>query len=166
VSATRPTTRTLVLLRHAKAASPDDYATDIERPLTARGRSDASAAGRWLRDEGLAPDLVLCSPSVRTRETWESAGLPDVPVSYERQLYTSGTREATGLIRATAEDVRVLLVVGHNPTMSTLSALLDATDASGAELRTAGIAVHQVDGDWPACGPGTAPVVRRYAARG
>jgi phosphohistidine phosphatase len=164
------TVRTLVLFRHAKAASPDNYATDIDRPLTARGRSDASAAGRWLQEAGLQPDLVLCSPSVRTRETWESAGLPDVPVSYKRQLYTSGTREAIGLIRATAEDVGVLLVVGHNPTMSTLSAVLAATDESDdgddANLRTAGIAVHQVDGDWRACGPGTAPVVRRYTARG
>jgi phosphohistidine phosphatase len=82
------TVRTLILLRHAKAADPDDYATDIERPLTARGHRDATAAGEWLRAQDLAPDAVLCSPAVRTRETLSDLSLKsDVSAAFEPRIY-------------------------------------------------------------------------------
>ena len=61
-------TRRLLLLRHAKSAWPD--LADSERPLNDRGRRDAPAMGRWLRDKGYVPDLVLCSTAQRTRDTW------------------------------------------------------------------------------------------------
>ena len=64
--------RTLVVLRHSKSAYPPDTA-DVDRPLSARGQRDAAAAGHWLRDQGLIPDLVLCSIAVRTRQTWDLA---------------------------------------------------------------------------------------------
>jgi len=60
--------RTLVLLRHSKAVPPESM-PDFERPLADRGRADARAAGRYLVAEGIEADLVLCSPSQRTRET-------------------------------------------------------------------------------------------------
>ncbi|HZI98950.1 MAG TPA: histidine phosphatase family protein, partial [Actinomycetales bacterium] len=61
--------RRLLLIRHAKAA-PDDDGGDHGRGLTARGRRDAAAIGRWLADNDLVPDLVLCSDARRARETW------------------------------------------------------------------------------------------------
>nr|WP_274917872.1 histidine phosphatase family protein [Streptomyces sp. WZ-12] len=60
----------LIVLRHAKSAWPEGV-PDHERPLAGRGRRDAPAAGRWLRQQHCAPDVVLCSTSRRTRETWE-----------------------------------------------------------------------------------------------
>ena len=61
--------RTLVILRHAKAERPAELA-DADRPLTQRGHADAAAAGAWLAARGYRPDLVLCSPAKRTRQTW------------------------------------------------------------------------------------------------
>src|ERR1700678_838039 len=57
-------------MRHSRATHKAGF-DDVERPLTARGRRDAAAAGSWLRDQDLTPDLVLCSPSCRTRQTWD-----------------------------------------------------------------------------------------------
>ena len=69
-------TRTLVLLRHAKAeAAGSDAPDDAERPLTARGHADAAAAGAWLARHGLLPDVVICSPARRTRQTWHGVAL-------------------------------------------------------------------------------------------
>src|SRR6266498_2630447 len=68
------TDRVLVLLRHAKAEHPAKLA-DVDRPLTPRGHADSGAAGAWLASQGLVPDLVLCSPSRRTRDTWHSVKL-------------------------------------------------------------------------------------------
>ena len=67
---------------------------------------------------------------------------------------------------ATDPAVRVLLLVGHNPTMSALSALLDPKGGEPEGLRTAGIAVHAVPGDWSALAPGKAAVTAWYTARG
>jgi phosphohistidine phosphatase len=165
------TVRTLVLLRHAKAANPERVA-DSDRPLTARGHADAAAAGAWLLSRGLRPARVLCSPSRRTRETWHSVrvALGDAgdtaEVVMEPALYHSGAATALDLIRATDPDVDVLVVVGHNPSVSMISAMLDpGTEVDDDGLRTAGLALHSIDGDWADCGPGSAPLTASHTAR-
>jgi phosphohistidine phosphatase len=164
------TERTLVLLRHAKAKQPDGR-SDAERALTARGHADSAAAGAWLRAQGWLPGRVLCSPSRRTRETWQGVRVAlgpeaaEIGVVLDAALYDAGAREMLELIRGTAPDVEVLLVIGHNPTISMLSALLDPGGDAGEGLRTAGIAVHRVDGAWSGCAPGKAPREATYTAR-
>ena len=62
--------RQLILLRHAHAESAGAGEDDAGRPLSATGREEAQAAGKWLREHGIHPDRVLCSPTTRTRQTW------------------------------------------------------------------------------------------------
>ncbi|MFG2038841.1 SixA phosphatase family protein [Dactylosporangium sp. NPDC048998] len=143
------TVRTLILLRHAKAANPDDYATDIERPLTARGHRDAAAAGHWLRKAGLAPDAVLCSTAVRTRQTLDELRLAgEVPVTYEHRIYVGPSDDTLDLIRHVDVTVAILLLVGHNPTISDLSDMLAPRALTDGGLATSGIAVHRFKGSW------------------
>lgn len=142
------TARTLILLRHAKAANPDDYATDIERPLTPRGRRDAAAAGAWLRRAGLTPDAVLCSTAVRTRQTLAELGVGDIPVVYEQRIYAGPATDTLELVRQVEASVSTLLLVGHNPTISELSDMLDPAALLDGGLGTSGIAVHRFDGTW------------------
>jgi phosphohistidine phosphatase len=163
------TERTLVLMRHAKAEPPDNYPEDIDRPLSRRGRADAEAAGKWLVERGLVPDQVLCSAAVRTRETWQcvSAAVGAVPVNYEQSLYLSNAVEALELIQQTDVSVGTLLVVGHNPAMSVLSALLDRDSGiSGDGLHTSGLAVHRFDDAWGALDAQSAPLLEEHTARG
>jgi phosphohistidine phosphatase len=160
------TTRTLVLLRHAKAESPAALA-DLDRHLTDRGHADATAAGRWLSVQGYAPQLVLCSPAQRTRDTWldvAPALSPQPEVRYDQQLYASGVGDLYELIQSVDDGVTALLMVGHNPVLSQLSLDLDeGADPQG--LHTAGIAVHRFDGDWAGCTPDVAPIVASHRAR-
>ncbi len=161
--------RTLVLLRHAKAEPPDDYAEDFDRPLSRRGRADAKAAGIWLVKSGLVPDLVLCSAAVRTRETWQAvaAVVGEVPVTYEQSLYLGGAIGALELIQETDATVSTLLVIGHNPTMSVLSSLLDRDGGMSDDgLRTSGMAVHRFDGAWSALDAHGAAIREEHTARG
>jgi len=65
-------TRRLVLLRHAKAEHGMDV-SDHDRPLTLLGRRQSSRVGAGLAEADLVPDVVLCSTSLRTRQTWELA---------------------------------------------------------------------------------------------
>jgi len=170
------TVRTLVLLRHAKAETPGEL-PDFERGLTAKGESDADAAGSWLADERLRPDLVLCSSARRTRQTWQGVAValtqadPAVPspeVRYEQGLYDGGRTEVIDLLRAVPDSVRTVLVVGHNPTMSDVSVLLRPQDDGGSseELKTAGMAVHRAERPWSQTEPSSLPLITTHTARG
>ncbi len=143
--------RTLVLLRHAKADRPNGVA-DVDRPLTERGHADAAAAGAWIVQHGYVPDLVLCSPSRRTRQTWHSvavalAASASPHVRYERAIYDGSPQDMLALVQS-LDDERVVMLVGHNPTISQLSELLDPTSFDSDGLRTAGIAVHRGGLEW------------------
>ena len=163
--------RTLVIMRHAKADRPEAVA-DIDRPLTTRGRADAKAAGVWLALHRIAPQLVLCSPSTRTRSTWHEVaiGFSDGPIAaypnvrYETDLYYAGVNAALSLIRAVSTDVDTVLLIGHNPTVSALSQRLD--DAAGRAsfgLKTGGLAVHSVPTEWADLA--AAPLTATHTAR-
>src|SRR5256885_142937 len=162
--------RTLVILRHAKAERPAAVA-DEDRPLTQRGHADAAAAGAWLAARGYRPELVLCSPAKRTRQTWRGVavaltgpGAPDV--HFERALYYGSAEDALDLVRQVPATIGSVLLIGHNPTVSMLSGLLDrGTDRDSDGLRTSGIAVHAQDGDWAGYAPGSAPVIASHTAR-
>ncbi|WP_341718341.1 histidine phosphatase family protein [Micromonospora sp. FIMYZ51] len=171
--------RTLVLLRHAKAEPPTADGIDVARPLAARGRADARAAGAWLARHGLLPDLVLCSAALRTRQTWHEVqlgmtGMPaeggpagPVPVvRYETQAYEAHPDELLTLLRGVEPSAGTVLLIAHNPGISLLSELLDPPGASPDGLSTTDLVVHRPAGRWVELGRGTAPISTRHTARG
>jgi len=115
----------LMLLRHAKAASPAGV-PDLDRPLAPRGREAAPRMGAYLADEQLLPDLVLVSPARRTRETWDLVGakLGATSVEFEPRLYEASASRVLAVVRETADTVRGLLMIGHNPGLEDLAKLL------------------------------------------
>jgi len=118
--------RRLVLLRHAKAEHAERL-TDHERPLALLGRRQSTHVGTALAAAGVAPDLVLCSSALRTRQTWELVrpGLGTAPrVEVTEDLYVAGVRDLLDVVRAVGDDVATVLVVGHEPTMSQAAAVL------------------------------------------
>jgi phosphohistidine phosphatase len=170
------TVRTLILLRHAKAETPGELA-DFGRGLTKNGEADADAAGSWLADEGLRPDLVICSPAKRTRQTWLGVAVamtqahPEAKspeVHYEPALYEGGRTEAIDLLCAVPEEIGTVLLVGHNPTVSDVSILLRPYEEGvGIEaLKTCGLAVHRAEGPWSETEPGSMELTQQHTARG
>jgi phosphohistidine phosphatase len=160
--------RRLILLRHAKSAWPDDVA-DHERPLAARGRRDAPAAGKWLRQSDYVPDQVLCSTARRARETWQLAEekLGAHPqTAFEDRVYGASSTDLLALARQTSADVHTLLIVGHDPAMRELTLELADPHPEGAGAETLGqvrakyptaaIAVLLFSGGWAELGPGQA----------
>ncbi|MEU6034414.1 histidine phosphatase family protein [Actinomadura sp. NPDC047616] len=146
---------TLLVLRHAKAV-PGGGMPDIERSLADRGRRDAEAAGEWLRDRGLVPDLVLCSSAVRTRETLERLAVP-AAVRYESQIYDNDADTLLTLVREADDDVRTLLLVGHNPSVHQL--VHDLTGAAPDAFPTCALAVIEWEGGWTDAWPGAGTLV-------
>ena len=113
------------LMRHATAADPGGTA-DALRPLTEQGRREARDAGAALRDRKAAIAVVLTSPRLRARETAELvvAGLGrDVPVDVRDGL-TCGATAETYLEEIRSQGDRGLLVVAHNPELSSFTSAL------------------------------------------
>lgn len=119
--------RQVILLRHAHAEPASPGQADIDRPLSPQGLAEAEAAGRWLAGHRLQPDCVLCSPARRARETLEA--VLEV-TGYAEQRLEQAIYEATpgaliGLLQD-HQEVERLLLVGHNPGLERLVALLNS----------------------------------------
>lgn len=149
----------LVLLRHAKADYPDGV-PDHERPLSARGRRDAPAAGLWLAGHGYCPDAVVCSTALRTRQTWElvAAGLASPPrARYEPRVYEATVLGLLMLVREFPDDQGTVLIVGHNPGVAELTVgLADPPPAPPSGFPTASASVLGIPGPWSSLAPATA----------
>lgn len=116
--------RELILLRHAHAESARPGQDDSDRPLSDTGRSEAAAAGGWLRAHGLLPDRVLCSPAQRARQTLDGLGaLGCTDIRSEAAIYEATPGALVELADA-HPDANRLLLVGHNPGFEQLVALL------------------------------------------
>ena len=122
--------RTLLLLRHAKSDYPPGVG-DHERPLAPRGEREARLAGDWLRAHAPAVDAVLCSTATRTRETLARTRI-DAPVNYVDRLYDATPGAVIEEINRVDPDVETLLVIGHEPTMSSLALGLATADGSNS----------------------------------
>ncbi len=115
----------LILLRHAHAEPTLPGGVDLDRPLSPEGLAEAESAGRWLKEQALVPDRVLSSPARRTRETVEAVlgVIGYVDQRLEEAIYDATPGTLIGLADAHRECDRVLLV-GHNPGLERLAALL------------------------------------------
>ncbi|MGH3433908.1 MAG: SixA phosphatase family protein [Thermocrispum sp.] len=156
--------RRLTVLRHAKSDWPAGV-PDFDRPLAARGRSDAPAAGRWLSGQ-VPPALVLCSPAVRARQTCELvvAELADQPrVRVDERLYAASTGDLLAVVQGLDDAQRHVVLIAHNPGLSTLATVLTG---ERLELKTSGIAVAGWTGSWAAAAPNAARLLAVATARG
>lgn len=149
--------RQLILLRHAHADAAAPGQADLDRPLSAEGLAEAEAAGRWLQEQRLVPDCVLCSPARRTRETLEAVlgQIGYVDQRIEPAIYDATPGTLIALADSHRESER-LLVVGHNPGMERLAAFLHSGQSGDYRgMPPAGIAVLSMPLD-TALEPGTA----------
>ncbi len=161
-----PANRQLLLLRHAKAVIGGHDMEDAARPLAERGERAAQAMGRWLADHDLAPDLVLCSPACRTRQTWEIASrqLPVAETRFLDELYDFGDGAALlRALRAQGGAARRVLLVTHNPATQGLALSLPGQGERAllqqiaAKYPTAALTVMTLPGpDWSATADGAA----------
>jgi phosphohistidine phosphatase len=159
------THRQLVLLRHAKSAWPDGV-PDRRRPLNERGRRDAPAVGRWLRDHVDHLDAVACSPAERTRETWALASgeLTDPPAAtIDDRIYAAAPDELLAVVHDLPDAASTALLIGHNPGMEELVELLSGQEEG---MKTASLAVLTWTGAWADADAGVARLSDHQTPRG
>ena len=147
--------RTLLLFRHGKSDWDADYSDDHARPLAARGQKGARKMGRFVTTARATPDRAIVSSAVRTRETLAiaaEAGAWTGPARVTDAIYDARPEDVLREIQAEDADAATLVVVGHEPSMSGLVALLTG---ARAEMKTAAVACIELDVDsWEAVRPG------------
>lgn len=118
--------RQLYLLRHAEPDPWSPLGNDFSRPLNSAGKQHAKLLSNWATEHLEPPDVILCSPAKRTRETL-------APLLSQWRKLLSGTEyvesmygASLNLLLTLAEDTfsysKRLLMVGHNPGVSAMLA--------------------------------------------
>jgi phosphohistidine phosphatase len=110
----------LLLLRHAKSSWEDPNLSDYERPLNNRGKQNASTMGNFLKKENLVSDLIISSTAKRANKTAniiaKKSGY-DKKILESKVLYGASVDDYTNVIREINNEHKVILLVGHNPTI-------------------------------------------------
>jgi phosphohistidine phosphatase len=153
------------LLRHAKAVWPSPGQKDFDRVLDKDGIKAAEVLGKELRRSGLKPEIVLCSPAIRARQTLEYVDIePPFILEESEKLYSAGPDAYLMAIRLTGlkhEAANSVMLVGHNPMMEELATALagrgnpPSHPTFVAGFPTAGLAVIQFDVPLAEIRPGT-----------
>lgn len=124
----------LILWRHAEAFDPAPGQPDMQRELTAKGQKQARRMAEWLTSQLPDSCKVLVSPATRTLQTAEPLGrklrvLPELGPG-------AGPRDLLRLANWPAAREPVLMV-GHQPTLGQVAALLLCGEPRCWEIRKA-----------------------------
>lgn len=123
----------LILWRHADA---QDGTPDLRRALTAKGAKQAKDMAKWLDERMPADTRVLVSPAVRARQTAEALERP-----FETLPELAPGADATAVLLASGwpEGAGTVLVVGHQPTLGQVAAMLIFGEEKELSLKKGGL---------------------------
>lgn len=113
--------KSLTLFRHAKTERDSTTGRDFDRRLNERGERDAPRMGEEIRELGLEYGLILSSPAARAAETAELAGLAP---RFDQRIYDASAGELLSIVQEVDDQVRKLMLVGHNPGFDRLASRL------------------------------------------
>lgn len=139
--------KTLYLVRHAKSSWKFPELDDFERPLNKRGKRDAPAMGRFLKDKDIMPDIIISSPAVRasmtTRIISDILSYPLSRVKYSDEIYEADTTSLLKVVSRVDDKFNSTMLIGHNPGMTYFANML--AKARIDNIPTCGIFCTELD---------------------
>jgi phosphohistidine phosphatase len=137
--------KTLYLLRHAKSSWDDASLSDFERPLNERGRRTAPFMGELMKRRGLSPDVIVCSPAERARETArlvrDSGGMSS-EIDFDPRIYEASPDDLLKVVSGLNGKYTSAMLVGHNPG---IEAFIHYLTGHIERMPTAALAVIELD---------------------
>jgi phosphohistidine phosphatase len=117
--------KTLILIRHSKAENRDSTANDFDRTLTAEGKSDSLRMADYLKNNGIAPDLIITSSAARAYETAmvlaNTFSTSEKSISSTKKLYYCSAKTILDQLFGLGKNLNCVIVVAHNPGISDLT---------------------------------------------
>lgn len=133
----------LFVARHGEAGkSLTNAQKDTERPLTADGRKEAEAIAAFVEKLGIRFDEVISSPLRRSKETAEvvmKRQKKKLKLQLWDELRPEGEREAMLTRLAALGHGSKVLLVGHDPYLSTLIADMIGAGSGTIILKKGGV---------------------------
>jgi phosphohistidine phosphatase len=130
--------KTLYLVRHAKSTWEYSSLADYDRPLNNRGLRDAPLMGQRLAEKKISVDQIWSSPARRAIDTAyilaEALNYSRKEIMLHDQFYISSTDNFISEIQSCPDEVKSLLIVGHNPVICQTANLLIADDNCGVDI--------------------------------
>jgi phosphohistidine phosphatase len=116
--------KTLYLVRHAKSSWSRPDVSDFDRPLNPRGLRDAPEMGRRMKVRRTLPDIIICSPAKRAKETLKYMELNVEQILFNDCVYGAAPGELLEIIRSIQERYNSAMLIGHNPAITLLAGRL------------------------------------------
>ena len=139
--------KNLYLLRHAKSSWDDFALKDFDRPLSTRGIQDADLMGNFFKSKRKGLDLVVSSPSKRTKETLDHFfNKTTQNIIFDETIYHSSEQNIYSVLKHVEEDIKSLMIVGHNPSMHEFSESFSGQFIE--KFSTCGLASFEFDDEW------------------
>ena len=139
--------KNLYLLRHAKSSWDDFALKDFDRPLSTRGIQDADLMGNFFKSKRKGLDLVVSSPSKRTKETLDHFfNKTTQNIIFDETIYHSSEQNIYSVLKYVEEDIKSLMIVGHNPSMHEFSESFSGQFIE--KFSTCGLASFEFDDEW------------------
>ncbi len=136
----------LYLIRHSYAEEPNGK-RDFDRRLTLEGQSTVRALGRYLINKNFNPDIILCSSSVRTRETAvnlvEELEMNEQVIDYKDVIYNASVREMLGVLTEISDAHKSVAIIGHNPAVTYFGEYL--TNSGIGNMEPSGVVTIKFD---------------------
>ena len=133
--------RSLILIRHTKSNWTDFSLPDFDRPIKKDRIDDAKNMAAQLKSLGVEPDLIICSPAKRTRQTAEyfcdKLKYEEKDIQFDKRIYESTAEDVLQVVRETDSKVKTLVVIGHNPSLTNLANMF--AENSIEEIPTTGV---------------------------
>ncbi|MFC2104584.1 histidine phosphatase family protein [Bacteroidota bacterium] len=115
----------LYIVRHGKSTWDIESVSDIDRPLKERGIRDGYTMAQRLLVQDRIPDKIISSPAVRALNSAtifaRTFNLPYNKIEINEEIYHAGANIMLSLIKQTADNIKSLMVFGHNPTFTDLA---------------------------------------------
>ncbi len=156
--------KSLLLFRHAKSDWGDPDLKDFDRPLNERGEKSAARMGRWMKENHIQPEWIVCSTAKRAQQTLQCLrkhlDIPDTLIIHEDRIYMADVATLLDIMAQCPEDMDHIMLIGHNPTLDELLYYLCGPNvplsAKGKLMATATLAQVSLPDDWqqlaPECG--------------
>lgn len=130
----------LILIRHAKSDWSNPLSEDFLRPLNKRGKKNAPLMAKVLKEKNIRPDLIISSPSIRTKQTLEyfikELNYND-EVRFEESIYEAPYENLLKVIKDIPNIHKTVFLMGHNPGLCDLTNFL--VDKNFENIPTCGI---------------------------
>ncbi|MBT6361710.1 MAG: histidine phosphatase family protein [Rhodospirillaceae bacterium] len=127
--------KTLYLLRHEKSSWEDPHWDDFDRPLAPRGIKACKQMKAYLKQNKIKPDLIICSPAERARETYmriAGAFSRKTEIKFEHTLYDANSQTLLKRLRRVDRKVSSIMMIGHNTALEHFALAL----TSGTETKS------------------------------